>query len=111
MSDAFAPFETKMRDAELPQLAIDTLRYYVEQLRSGERGPGSPDGNCGVRGLGAAPAEAHFLIGARDYPSNLVSATGNSAETLERNHPDSRRDAPPARRLARGLPSSTRQAR
>jgi UTP--glucose-1-phosphate uridylyltransferase len=37
-SAAFAPFERKMRDAGLPDLAIRTFRHAYEQLRSGARG-------------------------------------------------------------------------
>lgn len=38
MGRDFAPFEAKMRAAELPDLAIRTFRHYYEQLVAGSRG-------------------------------------------------------------------------
>ena len=35
---AFEPFETKMRDADLPEVAIETFRHYYDQLRDGATG-------------------------------------------------------------------------
>ena len=37
-ADQFAPFADKMADAGLPQLAIDSFKYYYDQLHSGETG-------------------------------------------------------------------------
>ncbi|MFN8543753.1 MAG: UTP--glucose-1-phosphate uridylyltransferase [Candidatus Binatia bacterium] len=38
MTPAFAPFARKMRDAGLPEIAIDTFAHYYELLRSGVQG-------------------------------------------------------------------------
>lgn len=42
-ADQFAPFAKKMRDEGLPALAIDSFRYYYNQLVSGETGYISSD--------------------------------------------------------------------
>jgi UTP--glucose-1-phosphate uridylyltransferase len=36
--DGFEPFETKMRAADLPDLAIRTFRFHLDALRGGDRG-------------------------------------------------------------------------
>ena len=71
MDPSFAPFETKMQEAGLPRLAIETFRFYFEQLREGVTGS-IPEAE--IAPVDALP-DADDLDGHADAGSRALDAT------------------------------------
>ncbi|MEE2665899.1 MAG: UTP--glucose-1-phosphate uridylyltransferase [Myxococcota bacterium] len=83
-SAAFDAFERKMRDADLPRLAIDTFRHYFEQLLGGASGLIDESEIEPARGLAELDALQDFAAAGREALAHaaVIKLNGGLATSM-----------------------------